>query len=379
MTARTRLNVVGWRHLTQSFAVVNQWQLLSLMKRDDVELSLTEAPLFKSHWRPRPGLFSPEQTQALSSLQMPSGAVDVEYRITFPFDFSGAKDDRLVLSFGVTEGGTFAPSSLRQGTSLGDLNAAGGAQLVTPSRWSRDRFVERGVDEHRIHVVPHGVDQQTFRPDATLRAMFRKKLNLGGFVFLNVGAMSGNKGIGLLLEAFGALLEGGGQATLVLKGNDALYTSQTFVQRKLEMMSERRRGLVLDNLVYIGAPFDMAAMAGLYNAADAYVSPYLSEGFNMPVLEAAGVGLPIICTAGGPTDDFTTDAFRRNIESTFSITDGGIRMVRPKLEHLTQLMCELVDDEAFVLGARTDGPRHVAAGYTWDVVVAQLVGLMRRA
>jgi glycosyltransferase involved in cell wall biosynthesis len=42
----------------------------------------------------------------------------------------------------------------------------------------------------------------------------------------------------------------------------------------------------------------------LYNLADAYVTPYRAEGFNLPACEAQACGTPVIATQGGATDDF---------------------------------------------------------------------------
>jgi glycosyltransferase involved in cell wall biosynthesis len=38
--------------------------------------------------------------------------------------------------------------------------------------------------------------------------------------------------------------------------------------------------------------------------ADAYVTPYRAEGFNLPALESQTCGTPVIATSGGATDDF---------------------------------------------------------------------------
>lgn len=45
----------------------------------------------------------------------------------------------------------------------------------------------------------------------------------------------------------------------------------------------------------------------LLAGADAYLSPYSAEGFNLPALEAVAVGTPAIVTAGGPTDEYLPD------------------------------------------------------------------------
>ena len=49
-------------------------------------------------------------------------------------------------------------------------------------------------------------------------------------------------------------------------------------------------------------------MAALYRSCDVLVHPYRGEGFAMPVLEAMASGLPVVVTAGGPTDEFCPDA-----------------------------------------------------------------------
>ena len=56
--------------------------------------------------------------------------------------------------------------------------------------------------------------------------------------------------------------------------------------------------------MHLDADLADAEMAALYRACDVLVHPYRGEGFAMPVLEAMASGLPVIHTAGGPTDEF---------------------------------------------------------------------------
>ena len=106
------------------------------------------------------------------------------------------------------------------------------------------------------------------------------------------------------------------------------------------------------------------------------MSPYRAEGFNLPVLEAAACGIPIICTQGGPTDDFVTDAFARRIESRTSVIaiDGQhASRLDPSLEHLIVLMTSAVEDRLWRKHAAEAGPCHVGASYTWDCAVDALI------
>jgi glycosyltransferase involved in cell wall biosynthesis len=117
-------------------------------------------------------------------------------------------------------------------------------------------------------------------------------------------------------------------------------------------------------------------MAMLYQLADAYVSPYRAEGFNLPVLEAAACGIPIICTGGGPTDDFVTEEFARQIDSRTSVIaiDGRpASQLDPSLEHLIVLMTSAIEDSLWRSHAAEAGPRHVDAHYTWDCAVDTLI------
>jgi glycosyltransferase involved in cell wall biosynthesis len=123
-----------------------------------------------------------------------------------------------------------------------------------------------------------------------------------------------------------------------------------------------------------------ARMARLYHAADCYVSSYLAEGFNLPVLEAAACGLPVICTAGGSTDDFVTDDFALRVESTLArLRVEGVpeaRGLAPDHDHLVHLMLCMADDEEFRVAARRAGPAYVTERFTWERIVDRLLPVL---
>jgi len=250
--------------------------------------------------------------------------------------------------------------------------------VVTPSRWSAQAYYDVGFSDDQVHIVPHGVDTATFRPFPELRSALRRELSYteDEFVFLSVGAMTGNKGVDVLLRAFSAVSRRFPQARLVLKGLDAVFGSDVFLSRHMDLLSAEDRGQLRGRVTYLGGSRSNAEMASLYQVADAYVSPYRAEGFNIPVLEAIACGVPVICTQGGPTDDFVTDDVCRKIESQkvqmrFKGREGW--RLEPNLEHLIALMGSVIDDHDWRRKAAGEGPRHVQAGYSWNRVVDRLV------
>jgi len=181
-------------------------------------------------------------------------------------------------------------------------------EVWTPSHFSRRAFVDSGVAEELVHVVPNGVDLDRFRPEGALWPLPRR-----GTVFLFVGGTIHRKGIDLLLAAYARAFTRADDVCLVVKGFGAgtWYRGQTADRMLAEYgeRPERPELVVLDEEV----PYD--ALPSLYRAASVLVQPYRGEGFCLPALEALACGVPVIVTAGGPTDDFVTERCGWRVEA----------------------------------------------------------------
>jgi glycosyltransferase involved in cell wall biosynthesis len=375
--------VEGWRFLPHSYAIVNQWQLLSLLRRPDVELSVRDAPIYGWDWSQQAGLFESEEERVLKSLPVAESdeKADLLLRLSFPLDFAPSAARRIAV-FGTMEDQTIHKSlcmdfrmyeQLRRG-----IAPPPEVMAITPSRWSAEGFYKCGFKPEQVLIVPHGVDLRTFRPLPGLRDQVRSQMSVAkdDFVFLSVGAMTPSKGIDLLLKAFAQVSRKFPQARLVLKGMNPLYNSGDRLLKMMRQLSAADQERVAARTRYYGSSLSNRKMALLYQAADAYVSPYTSEGFNMPVLEAAACGLPVICTDGGSTDDFVTEAFARKLQASKTSTSfQGEEHVRlkPDVRHLTSLMMSMIEDDAWRKTAAAAGPAHVWANYGWDQVVDRLV------
>ena len=346
-----RLQFEGWRFIHHSYALVAQAHCLCLLRRGDIDLRFRDLPYYYPTWQTTRGLVAPEEERAAGRAACSRGGVpprgDVQharrgerlYRRRDPAASSSSARPSTGCCGDGQRGG------LSSGAALPDA-----IDIVTPSHWCVPAYERFGIPPSRIHVVPHGIDPEVLHADAAGRAAARAALQIEDHqqVFLSVGAMTPNKGIDLLLAAFARLAASEPDVRLVLKGADGLYPSRDFVKPRSTSSRLSTRDAVIRRMIYTGGTYSCGKMADLYRAADVYAAPYRAEGFNLPVLEAAACGVPVICTSGGPTDDFTDPACCGRIRSALDrprLSEERVGdALAPDPEHLYELMAAAARD-----------------------------------
>jgi glycosyltransferase involved in cell wall biosynthesis len=311
---RRALLIEGWRGVNHSFAMANQHQILELLAMDGVRLFHRDMPFAFAHWdrAVNKAGFSQDDQRRIDDVPDPlDSPVDCIHRIVAPFRAPAASERVRTVTFMITELGlsaaSFAPRSERS-----DAFTRDGNEIVTSTRWSRDRIVEYGFAADKVKVIPLGVDSIAFTPPETTERR-DNRLRLGfcddETVFLNIGVAVWNKGIDVLLTAFARLRGRGRRVRLILKDQRDLYGIS--VERTVKILgqsvAELRDPATLAAISVIPGNLDRAQLRALYGLADCYVSPYRAEGFNLPVIEAIACGTPVIVTRGGATDDFCDD------------------------------------------------------------------------
>ncbi|MEG5015939.1 MULTISPECIES: glycosyltransferase family 4 protein [unclassified Microcoleus] len=379
--------VEGWRFIYHSYCVVNQFQLLEMLDRPrgQIELFHRDMPYIDAAWETKISLFDRPNETLLRSVKSPAvnQSADVTLRMYCPWNF-WASSSAETWVFAATEWGIITRRGLRAigVKSIAETQINSEVKIITPSAWSKAGLIRSGVEADRIAVVPLGVDPKIYYPAAgDRRQSLRESFGWSNyFIFLNIGGQTDRKGIRPLLKAFAAVVDKYPDARLVLKGSELLYPSRDEIaEASRVMLNDAERARVLPRLIYTGTQLSFAQIAEFYQAADAYVSPYLAEGFNLPVLEAAACGLPVICTAGGATDDFTRSDFALRIESKFMsvVSDGEtLFILAPEGEHLIDLMCRAIEQPGLAAKARVAGPAFVAENFTWRRVVDRLLEVM---
>ena len=341
------LLVQGWTGINHSYAMVNQYQLIELVKDSSLNLFAREMSLYDQRWsKEKNGAgFSDTESALLADIKAYAGeSVDAIYRIHSPntLENSAARVITfLVTEFGLDKNNFTEAADIRSYVGDGNL-------IVTPSNWSRDRIVDFGFRGDCVFVVPHGVDQNKFSPlSESERAAARTALGYrdDDIVFLNVGAPIWNKGMDIVIQAFFTARKTNKNIRLLIKDQQALYGLSAVGMIK-NLLAEGRIQMDNDSVESIRVlpqTLSIQHLRDLYNIADYYLSPYRAEGFNLPVIEAIACGTKVIVTDGGATDDFCDANTSIKIPSRLRINEliSNTRVgayLEPNVDALTEIM-----------------------------------------
>jgi glycosyltransferase involved in cell wall biosynthesis len=214
-----------------------------------------------------------------------------------------------------------------------------------PSHFNREMFARAGVDEHRLRVMPEGLDTRRFRPQLKPLPIPQRR----GFNFLSVFDWIDRKGGDVLLRAFLDAFGADDDVALILKVHKFDEPDADLEARLLDFI-ERAAGVPLDRtpcVILLRGLLPARDMPRLYASADAFVLPSRGEGWGRPYMEAAASGLPVLATRWSGQVDFLNDgnSYLIEVEGLVDVPNDsdreiymGQRWAEPSVEHLSQLM-----------------------------------------
>jgi spore coat protein SA len=182
--------------------------------------------------------------------------------------------------------------------------------------------VEEGFPElaARVRTLHNGVDVESFAPGRFDRAAARANHGRGdGPIVLYVGTIATEKGVDVLVQAFGHVLAEQPDATLVILGAPNRYFQVRAPRTRAARAEQRRRQRgYADEVHSLAEPFGERVvfpgarphgeLAEWYALADVFAMPSTGEEpFPLPVLEALASGLPVVATARGGLPESVLD------------------------------------------------------------------------
>lgn len=160
------------------------------------------------------------------------------------------------------------------------------ADLITvPSSFALRSFVECGVPEAKLRLVPYGVDLHSFRTTA--------RPEQGSFQVLFVGTVSVRKGLRYLIDAFNKLEHPRKRLTLIGPVSPELESSLDKLRTRID-------------IAILGAQ-PQNRLKHYMSASHALVLPSIEEGLALVQAQALACGCPVISSTNTGAADLFSD------------------------------------------------------------------------
>jgi glycosyltransferase involved in cell wall biosynthesis len=197
---------------------------------------------------------------------------------------------------------------------------------LTPIGRARHRAILKGVLAVADHIVTVSetsrraiIDEFSYPPEKVTNTYQPGRMTGGGLVTLEqaslpglarrgfyvaIGTIEKRKNIGRLIQAY---LASGAQSPLVLAGPTGWQAEAELAPAngyRIGIDKAAGDGPGILSLGYVTAE----AIQALLQNARALLFPSLAEGFGLPIVEAMGVGTPVMTSRGGATAEIADDA-----------------------------------------------------------------------
>lgn len=196
-------------------------------------------------------------------------------------------------------------------------------EIWTPTQWNADRFKQSGLVVP-TRVMPLGVDPFIFAPHGptwlpkcrliTTEYAGSEEVPEADFIFLYVYLPSFRKGADFLVDAFQEAFAGDPKTGLIL------CVSHT---RDRDKTLETLRPQDGSPVWVLRGSYTEHDLAAFYRSCHAYVCTSRGEGWNLPMCEAAAVGLPVIAPRSSCHPDVAKDDANYFDPEGWEMVDGA--------------------------------------------------------
>jgi glycosyltransferase involved in cell wall biosynthesis len=221
-------------------------------------------------------------------------------------------------------------------------------QVITVSRFNVNKLAELGVSSKKIHVIPNGYDENSFKPFSSFVARKTIGLPINKKILLSVGNLVDVKGHFFLIDAMALVSKVRKDVLLIILGSGVLREK---LQKRIKLLDLNQRVLLVESRSHAEIPIWM-------NACDIFVLPSLGEGFPTVIPEAMACGKPIVGTTVG------------GVPEALSNPDVGI-LVKPG--HSVALADAILN--AIQTRWQTEIILNYAKKYSWDNVVKEILNV----
>lgn len=316
-----RINIVGWKGINHSYSIIAETYIRGLILNPNIELYFTEFEYYNKQWaKSRESLFdkvpAPKEDDTF----------DMTVRFIYPYNLIPDAKSKFTVVFMTCEFNYVSEV-------MDTYDVCDNVWIMTPSEYSKRGIIRTGFSPEKIFVIPHCYDYIDC-PLTKQQLREKYKIPKNDYVFYHNSSITANKNVYTMIECFEMVYKTDNDVTLLVKGLDKTYGSRDKLNEIVNIIGLTSKITCVNKIKYIGDDVSESVLVELYELSDCYLSPFHAEGFNLPVLEAMCHGKHVICTKGGPPDEFAKDA--HFIEST--VKNAGEKVnIKGKDENKTYL------------------------------------------
>lgn len=260
--------------------------------------------------------------------------------------------------------------------------------IVTYSKFNVETFRNSGVNVP-IHIVPHGVDVNRFRPEGAVIDSLHKRI-AGRFAFGSNFDWGDRKNPTALLSAYYNAFTNRDNVVLVLK----VY-HQYPIEKSMETVKNNiaaiKQGLFanrsdLPPVLLVTDIIRSVDMPAFYRTLNAYVLVSRGEGWSLTHTEAMSTGLPTVGTNWSGNTEFMDDSNSWLIDYTLEkIKDEQVAHIphyrsqswaSAKVSHLTEVMRVIYRNDAAVKAKAAKARQDMCDKWTWTTACQKMNDLL---
>lgn len=242
------------------------------------------------------------------------------------------------------------------------------AHIIAVSHFIKKEIIGIGIDDTKITVVHHGVDQNKFTPGVNTTTILKKYPQLKGRRIIFHPARIGlAKGCDTSIKAINIVKQMAPDVILVLAGSKNIVDWGDTQQKDIAYLVSLVKHFNMEDNVLIDT-YTLDEVKELYELSDICLYPSTSsEPFGLTMLEAMSMARPMIVTNMGGMPEVIKDGI-----------NGFVVPVRD-FEAIAAKVCQLLEDKKLKRRFGYTGRQIVESQYTKEKVTRETLAIYDKA
>jgi len=247
-------------------------------------------------------------------------------------------------------------------------------KILAPSTFSKEIFLENGIPQDHIEVVPHGYSESFTHRDNIHPIKTDRK-----FKFLvNYGQLHKRKNISAVLESWGKAFTNKDDVVLVAKLN--IKPAQFPFEITWSNVFDNFKKKYKNHAPVVVVSEFISDISDIYRSCNALIS-LGAEGFNLPVLECVAAKKIPVCLSKGPHLDFTNEnsaiyvncsEVRAPVDFQYWQPSPYAKMNQANTDDVAEKLQYVFNNEKSLLEKFDKEQNRIRSEYTWDKIAKKI-------